>query len=412
MIDFDSNSLQILYVTSLWSGLDDLIFKGFEEASGMPAFVQPVKRLIELGHKVDFIVTIPNHRVGSLNCKAEWLQASRIHPVLWENKSHYGRLRSCYRLYRKVLEIIAQRKHNFCYGHGSVSGIGCLVAQNAGVPCGARLYGSFLASKISKSPRWKIIVQHPLEFLAFTTRKDFLIVTDDGSRGDFVYRELNRNSKSIQEFHFLWNGVDRCIEEDVDSDKVCPPTLFYPGRIAPWKQQHLALRILRELHDHGHSNIELHLAGHITCSDYWEDIKRQTVALRLSDSVKYLGLLPKSQMRAKYKKSLAVLSFYKDFNLGNVVLEAFAEGGIVITFPDESVSKLITDGQTGFLVSTPSEAVARLLNLARDEHLCHTLKCGALKEAASKIDSWETRANREVGIIINSVKAGGFQQST
>ena len=48
--------MKILYVTPLWTGLKDILFNGFEEARGMPAFIKPLKELISRGHEVDLFL--------------------------------------------------------------------------------------------------------------------------------------------------------------------------------------------------------------------------------------------------------------------------------------------------------------------------------------------------------------------
>ena len=391
-----ANSLKILYVTPLWSGFGDLLFRGQPEASGMPAFIRPAQRLIELGHQVDFIVALPPEKSEPLNCRAEWLKKSSIRIVPWKVGTQIERLRSALRLNHVTSEAISQCNYNLVYGHGPVGGIGCRAANKRGLPCGGRLYGSFLAKEISTTPLWKIKLRHPLEYLQLSGKKDFLIITDDGSRGDFIYDTINQGRKPATEFRFWRNGVDftHFVEQPCDHP-ISRKVLFYPARIAPWKRQHLALDILKKIHVQGQSQVELHFAGHISDPEYWKVLQRSAAELGISGSVKHLVLLTSAELRSKYSQSLAVLSLYKGFNLGNVVLEALTAGGVVLSFNDGSLNSLINDGSNGILVNSVEEAASRLRTLITTQGLRKTLQNAALQTAAQKIDTWDQRVQRE-----------------
>ena len=406
--------MRILYVGGPPAGFADLIFEGHSEARGMPSFIRPLRELIARGHEVDFILNL-DHAGMSLpfNLGVEWLRNSRFIRVRWEHRG-LQRLVSPCRLYQVVRRTLSATPYDFVYGQGSSGVPGVLAARRSGVPCGVRLYGTFRAADLERHSRLYTALRHPLEYLAFTTAKDFLLVTNDGTRGDYVHQRLVPRSPETSGFYFWLNGTDLGSERVTGGDDDCvtqpgvppeTPFLFYPARLAYWKRQHLGVEVLKGLHDRGHREVELYLAGHCTDAAYWPEVQSLAQNYGLGEHCRYLGTLPPAAMRWHYRHALAVLSLYETTNLGNVVIEALTAGSLVVAADDGSLDHIIADGVNGLLVKTPQEAAERLAHYLAHPALVEEVRRAARERASLTFWSWEQRAEAEIELIERAVGA-------
>ena len=400
--------MRILYVMMLEPGFDDLLFEGLSEARGMPAFVRPLKKLFELGNQVDFVIGTATPNIKEmLNIGPPWLKSCRYHFVYW-NSVGLQRVLSFYRMYRKVENVLRSSAYDFVYGHGTVGSIGCVLGSKHSIPCGLRLYGVVnLANELANKPRIYTILRHPLQYLSFAGSKNFMIVTNDGTRGDLVYKSLAR--KASYNFHFLLNGVERIPKRDFpkvnykkkrDGLKV----LFCPSRIEPRKQQHLAIEILERLHAIGHNDVYLYFAGHISDPDYWHDIQAILEKKRISNFVKYLGAIGKEQLLYNYQNSIATLSLCNFSNLGNVTIEALSSGANLIALNDGSLDGIIQNGVNGILIDSAQEGAERISDLIQCPDLSRAMREAAIRHSEKMFLTWGERINIEVQFIYQAVR--------
>lgn len=394
--------MRILYVTPLWSGFRDILLDGAINAKGMPAFINPLKRLFELGHKVDIVVAEPGVSEKDLNILVDWLDRTRIIFVDWDTKG-YKKALSSFKLYSIINCILKKNEYDFVYGHGSIGAVANMVANLHGIPCGIRLYGTFLASEINRVSRIRIAMRHPLEYIAFKLPKNFLLVTNDGTRGDQVYDCLT-NQRAKYKFCFMLNGVDipKSLADDITIvNQLKSPFIVYPARIARWKRQHLAVDILKGLHDRGLS-IHLYFAGHITDLDYWNEIEEKVAEYSLTSFVTYLGTVDNTVLHCLYQKAVAVLSFYELSNLGNVVIEALKYGAVIVSINDGSLNEIVINGENGILVDDPAEAVNQIHFIYENESKALEIRESAIR-ASAVFKDWDTRAEEEIQLIENAV---------
>jgi glycosyltransferase involved in cell wall biosynthesis len=389
--------VRILYVTKLLLGLEDLIVHGRSEASGMPALLRPLRGLLAAGHQVDAIVGAgPETMLGEV--RAPWLQGTAFQLVPCHS-SGPQRPASALRLLRAVGAALRRQRYDFVYGHGSLGALACLAARRRGLACGQRLYGVFsLVARLERLPRPAIAMRQPLRYLSFRAAKDFLLITDDGSQGDRAWERLGR--RGAFDFHFWRNGVDFAPAtadrpELGEDDRF----LFMPARITAWKGQHHALEILRQLHATGRTDVKLYLSGAVAEPAYWAEFERLRDAYGLNPFVRYLGSLPLPALVPYYRHSAAVLAPYEQASLGNVVIEALAAGGIVVTQDSPVLDGVISDGENGFRVRSPAEAAARLTALLQKPEQARAMRARAVASARRTFESWDQRVAREIGLI-------------
>jgi len=395
-----------LYVTPLWSGLKDLLADDQAEAAGMPAFIRPLQAMCAAGHSVDLAIGLPKS-VSVEGTGVGFLSGCKVIPIPYDFTGAIRRIKSYISVKRAIEGAVQGGSYDFVYGHGSFGAFGVAAANRASIPCGQRLYGTFLAEEVEATPKWRTFLRHPLEYLTFRQSKKFLIVTNDGTRGDFVHSKL---AKHTYDFHFLINGVDQSrssLEDGADWTGLCLPNdakiLFYPGRIDPWKRQDHGIRMLAQMHELGYRNTHLVLAGHTSQPKWKKELLSIATEMGVAPFVHHVERLGKRQMTTGYKRSLAVLSFYDVSNLGNVVIEALSTGALVVAKDDGSLSTLITHGENGLLFNDP-EAAARHLtgdfDLSKDGKL---IRESAISRSNEQIWSWEKRADYELQLIEQAV---------
>lgn len=264
--------MKILYVTPVWSGFRDVLFEG-SAPKGMPAFMKPLQALVARGHTVDFLIATAEE--PQVKSTLPWLTPERLTFVRWDTATLGATLRSCRKLYTEAMRMTGAGGYDFVYGHGSVGALGTLAAQRRGIPAGQRLYGTFLVQETVGAPtplrKLALFRRHPLEYLAFSQPKRFLLTTNDGTRGDEVHRWIGSTQF---EWLFWLNGVDFPAETvDVtlpDWFQPDRPFLLYPARLATWKRQDWAVELLHRLENPA---VRLYLLGHANDAEYRERLE-------------------------------------------------------------------------------------------------------------------------------------------
>jgi glycosyltransferase involved in cell wall biosynthesis len=388
--------LRILYVTVLWSGLADLVLHGREEASGMPGFVRPLRRLLELGHQIDLLIAAPHP--APLWVGPDWLRAARIEILPWRGRRGLGHITSPALLLRAVAAAYARGRYDFVYGQGRLGALACLAARRRGIPCGQRLYGRALPTALLDRSRWATLRRDPLEYLSFTGRKDFLLVTDDGPYGEILYRRLGRPGR----YTFLrWrNGCDFPGPATPAPDPPPQqPFLFFPARIVPWKRQDFGIALLRALHARGHDALHLYFAGPVADPVYWQRLRDEARVQGLAPFVHHLGSLATSQLLPYYRHSAAVLVPYAEVTYGNVAIEALAAGSVLVANEGGPIVELIEDGRNSILAPSVEAAAQRLDLLLRAPARAMAMRAEAVAAARRLFEPWDVRVAREIELI-------------
>src|SRR5690606_10587776 len=150
----------------------------------------------------------PEYKYENLNIKAGWLKKSKIWDVVETNLSFFKRFITYSNLNKAVDKALSSEQYDFVYAHGSSTSVVRTVANKYNVPFGQRLYGTFLWDKIQKKGQLYVSLRHLTEYKAFKTRKSFLLVTNDGSRGDLVKKAIWGEGNPPYEFHYWINGVN------------------------------------------------------------------------------------------------------------------------------------------------------------------------------------------------------------
>ncbi|MDQ8180808.1 glycosyltransferase family 4 protein [Pelagicoccus sp. SDUM812005] len=390
--------MRILYVTAFWSGLKDILLENKAEASGMPAFIKPLKHLLEHSHSIDLLIASDKNSTITLP-REHWLGKCKVRTFRFQTKGTLTRATSYLSATATVTKTLVKRKYDFVYMQGSSGTVANIPALLLNIKAGQRLYGTFLAEKSGKQSLLKTLLQHPLEALALILPKAFLLITNDGTKGDILHKNIGN---SLYSFHFLLNGVDL---PPISRESKTPrgeQILFYPARLERWKRQDIALEILSKLHHIHHLKFRLVCAGHIYDKSWHTELLEKAENLGVAPYFTHHERLNKEEMIQTYSSSFATLSLYDLSNLGNVAIEALATGALLMARNDGSLNSLVANKKSAILIMNADQGAHEIARLyeAPQERL-KLMK--SAKEVAQKVfKPWSTRCRTEEAIIKSS----------
>lgn len=387
---------KILYVTSEWSALTDVLSGESEKPRGMPAFIKPLQAFKKEGADI-LLIILSDSEIRSV--KSVILNGIYIKKIIWpSSKSAKGVLKLIL-CFKQVYKIAKEYAPDFIYSMGSAGALGLLVAKLIKVPVGVRIFGTNIYyPRLKQQGTLRFIMSSPLLSLLFRCKSDFILATNDGSESDQIYRLIgNKKSK----FKFWRNGVDLPVE--VKKKQGYQDSIFYPGRICEKKQQVKAVQLLAKLHAAGEKKIKLLLAGHVTEPAYLEEVFVVAKKLGVDKKVKYLGTIETSDVYQIMASSLAVLSLQKVSNLSNVLLESLACGAILISYDEVALSQILQKDTSAILITSIDEIVPKLCEIKKDPQKEVAMRNQAKIVAQTQLVSWSKRIEEERKLIIDVI---------
>lgn len=159
--------------------------------------------------------------------------------------------------------------------------------------------------------------------------------------------------------------------------------LVFSGRITPDKGTKEAVQVAVQ------SNSRLLIAGNLSKVDYW--YFDEYVKPYLNDRILFLGMLEQEQLVKYYQKAKALLMPIQwEEPFGLAMAEANACGTPVIAFRRGSVSEVIADNETGYIVDNSAEmimSIAKLDRLNRQKCRKRVLENFTLEKMVKKYES-------------------------
>jgi len=263
-----------------------------------------------------------------------------------------------------------------------------------GLPVVARYQGTLMTTKRHMRLAWLRFWKH---LRALSTPADLIIMTNDGTQGDALLREIGVPEKRIR---FWMNGADFSITElpvrDVRADIQVPegtPLLLTVSRLSYWKRVDRALRVLAEIRDRG---TDAHLivvgTGHEESS-----LTSLAAELGVAPFTHFVGGIARDELASYYASADVMLSLYDFSNLANPVIEAIVLGRPVVALDAGGTSDLVRDGINGRLIPMAEEgSVASVTDaLLRDEAARERLGSTAAVWARENLWTWDQRLAAE-----------------
>ena len=158
----------------------------------------------------------------------------------------------------------------------------------------------------------------------------------------------------------IYNGIDLDLFPFSDTHE---NRFLFVGRIIPEKGVAEAVDAARAV------GAGLDIIGPPASGTYWEE----RIKPYLGDQIRYIGYVPYPELHRYYQKAKALLvPIQWEEPFGLVMTEAMACGTPVIGFRRGSVSEVVKDGETGFIVDDVNgmAAAMRIVD-GIDRHQCH-----------------------------------------
>lgn len=415
-------SSKILYVTYLWSSFEDIILNGATtDPKGMPAFTKIIDELIRRNYNIDCIFYI-DKRLNSKRLRinhAIYKKLNVIDIIVLKHKSGiiklFFRVIDYFKIRNSVGKAMHMNSYDFVYGHGMISDAARWASEKYKVPFGQRVYGDIFWNLYQQKGLIYAILSDFTRYYTYRKRKEFLLITDDGTQGDKTYKLIGGNCPRYQMYFWL-NGIDRPLISEVTFPYVFEnsdinitrhiPYLLYIARITRWKGQDNAVDVLFYLKKRG-LHVNLLLAGQLDDVTYYDEIMTKASKKGVKDQIKYLGAISKNDIYKLSKLSVAALSFYDISNLGNVFHELLSYGTIIISKNDGTLDRFITNGENGFLVDEMVSAADIVEVLINDDDLVNNIRENALKTSLERMMTWDIRTEKEIKLIESAINSYG-----
>lgn len=363
----------------------------------MPAFLQPLRMLVERGHQVALLFACRS-KPAELAISSSWLARVEIRFV---DSSSGRELRR--KLTDEAVAMMASGRPDFLYLHGEKGSHLWKQAEACGTRCGQRVYGvDDTWRRFRNKPRFWLRMKKPQLFESFSGRKEFVIVTRDGSFGDKVGRLISPHPEYA--FHHPLNGFpeNSAFESSPSLDSLLKGEsyIFCPARFAEMKCKENTLEFLYHLHQAGHNRVRLKVAGQVSSQVSYDRFVARMDRLGLRGSVDFLGTLTRLEVSGHHADSLAVLSLYNFSNLSNVTIEALGAGACLVVIKDGSLEG-ICDGTNCVMAPTIAGLAAKFVDML--EQPGGGGRYGEIrrraKATAARFPDWGSRAAWEVGLI-------------
>lgn len=393
---------KIIFITTLtlWS---------MGRGHGGPAFTQTVKKYMDEGWDVYLISDEPSNAEG-----AELDSAHNIclKPSIFKR---YGQIRKLGLLFRWLDHRVMTRRfiqaaerllsenaaETVLYAYEVFGVEACRrLSKRYGVPFVTRFQGTILSQYANTKANH--IRRYP-HYQALSCPSDLVIMTDDGTQGDRILRELGNTSPTL----FLRNGLDlmgwdipkRLAAFDAATFRAslgigADETMFLTvSRLEGWKKVDRAVRGFAEFCRSGGAG-RLVIVG-----DGASRTELETLAssLGVAGQVLFTGSVTHDAVYDYMMAADVFLSLYDLSNVGNPLLEAMALGRCIVTLDVGDTRSLIHDRENGILLTmeTLPTLGAVLRELSGDSALRQRLGSAAAKYAQENFCTWAQRMDRE-----------------
>lgn len=300
----------------------------------------------------------------------------------------------------KSLQMSRKIRPNVIYG---CAPLGALAAYTVGricnVPNITRLYGTFLgATMYLHNLFWSVRLFE--ELLALKIPSGFIIITNDGSRGDIAARLLGvpperlkfwMNGVPSRMFKLEFNVTEFKTKLKIPLDK---KIVISVSRLAKWKGVDRLINAIPSILSK-QSNVLFLIIGDGPERKNLEDLSRK---LRVADYVRFLGAVDHDAVGHYIKLADIFVSLFDYSNVGSQLLEALSCGACIVTLNSGGTGEIIKNGLNGILLeySDLDQLPNTIVNLLRNEELRERLKRGAYDDAAKHIMTWDERAEVEI----------------
>lgn len=264
-----------------------------------------------------------------------------------------------------------------------------------------RFMGTWIYSYFFNRRYFKLLLNLDA-ILALKLDSDLCIMTNDGTEGDKALKKIN--SKSLDNFRFWTNGVDKYNFSDDDKKSlrkkynIKNEKIFISiSRLEVWKKVERSILVFNEvILLRKDLNIKFFIIG-----DGPESIKLKKLVkkLKLENHIIFVGSLKHKEAMLFLYMADFFFSFYDLSNVGNPLFEAIRAHKIIITLDNGDTKRWIKHKENGYIYKLNTymfaEIAKDILELLDNTSLFNSIKANIKKTEAS-LWTWEKRLNAEV----------------
>jgi glycosyltransferase involved in cell wall biosynthesis len=392
---------RILMISFCPTGMESFFFDAKQTVAGLPSFARVFYKLLNEERVEHINLILLTNEERPINIPQLYRNKLKVFPIRYHR--FRGLILKSILAIPLVIFIGLKNRVNICY----ICGDACPIIGIAGLilklPIIRRLYGTFLYPQLGKT-KFSIFLRSPLEYLSFALPASDIIITNDGSSGDLVFKKIGYEKARL---HFLYNGIEKDMERKMKppSFKLPPKYISYVARVSHWKRQHLVIEALSILKGKG-IIVPLYIVGQNDDPPYFLKLKKIVEEKDLQEQVFFTGGLPAEVTWFILKHSYLTFALYEYSNLGNVTLEALALGVPLITVNiNNSLKDIPKDAYYPLQSDNPTEIAETIEKLWNSPDICERISATAKEFAFNFFRDWEERASLEVEIILSHLKA-------
>lgn len=394
--------MKVLLICPEWPNLRKVLYEN-EVPHGMPGFYHFLEKSAERGWMIDIVVysekEFPIKHINSQICNSETIKVVDV--IRTKNRSKLIRIFDEFMLLinmnRHINNLCKFIKYDFIYGQGNDSEAARLAACMNGIPFGMRKYGDDFAPLVRDRGVVLASVTSPLSALSYMTKKAFILATNDGTELDVLAKRFRRNPPYDM---YLWNNGFQESRDNSESIEFDSPFIVHIGRILPVKGQINTIKIIYELRKRN-VYCRLLFAGSIKDNDYYCKLVNDVRNYKVEDRVVFLGDVSPGQEKMLLLSSIASILYGENYNLNNVLIESLSYGAVVIAKDTPLIDSIISNGENGFIVSEPDQAVSIIENILNNTIETTSIRREAKKRAIKQFGSWDNRIERELAMLEN-----------
>lgn len=411
MVAMNKKTVIIVSGLTLWS---------LGEGSGGPAFTKTIEAYLKDGWEVYLISDVASNSKSSLldsehNIVLEGLpfrgndkkKAGIINLV--SGKLNYIYITSRY--ISAVESVIKQKKPAIVLYAYEIAGVkACArLAKKYSLPLVTRFQGTILSQypnnfyyRMRKYPHYDALSQ----------KADLVIMTDDGTKGNQVLKDLHNYDNVL----FIRNGLDLMADgvlsriEEYDEQLLrqklgirANECMFLTvSRLVNWKRVDRAIIAFSEYCGF-HENGKLVIVG---AGDELDNLRQLTHSLGLEAKIAFMGAVPHDEVYNYMKACDIFLSLYDLSNVGNPLMEAMTIGKCIITLDVGDTRNVITDDVNGRLLGMNEIGnLGKIMcDLAVNKEKRVLLGSKARHYAEEHFYSWEKRMQIEIDVVNKLVR--------
>ena len=389
-----------------------------EEQAGMPSIYLGQKAFVDAGHTVRFVYpgrqnrVYRDHGIELQEFKFRWPAVSERH--IW---FHRVNVKIYWWMFMLVATFVALRtarrmRPDVVYGHFfAAAPVAWLIGKLFGVPNITRMYGTFLYPWLQ--PFWKRMLKFE-DVLAFKIPCAYLIVTNDGTRGDDCAKALRVPENRLK---FWRNGIEKGVYEAEFDSAAFKEAMGIPradkiilslGRLVRWKGVDRLLAALPDVLKQCPDTSVL-LVGD---GEDRSRLEKMADTLCVRHKVKFVGGVVHQETSRYMNAADLFVSLYHLSNVGNPLLEALCCGKCIVTLSNGATPKLVRDGVTAILVDENrlSELPSVMVSLLKNDTKRACMGQAARKFAIEKLQTWPERLAMEVELIEQLVGIPGIRE--